>query len=131
MVNKNYFMEKIGFIGLGIMGRPMAKHLLKAGYPVVILQSSAAALELKNEGAIIVDSPKALAKTADIVITMLPDSPEVEGMMLGKGELSEEMNPGSLFIDMSSISPATSIKIFKKLEEKGIEALDAPVSGGQ
>ena len=124
-------MEKIGFIGLGIMGRPMSKHLLKAGYPVAILRSSAAAMELKNEGAIVVDSPKALAKTADIVITMLPDSPEVETMMFGEGQLSEEMKPGSLFIDMSSISPATSIKIFKKLKEKGVEALDAPVSGGQ
>jgi len=124
-------MEKIGFIGLGIMGRPMAKHLLKAGYPLFILTSSAACAELKAEGAVLMENPAALAKQADIIITMLPDSPEVESVMFGDEGLQQGMKQGSLFIDMSTIAPATSIKIFKKLQEKNIEALDAPVSGGQ
>jgi len=124
-------MEKIGFIGLGIMGRPMAKHLLKAGYPLFILSSSAASAELKADGAILTENPVALAKQADIIITMLPDSPEVESVMFGDEGLQQGMKQGSLFIDMSTIAPATSIKIFKKLQEKNIEALDAPVSGGQ
>ena len=124
-------MEKIGFIGLGIMGRPMAKHLLKAGHPLFILSSSAAAEELKKEGAILLETPAAIAKEADIIITMLPDSPEVESMVTGEGNLSATMKPGSLFIDMSTISPAVSIHLYTKFFEKGIEALDAPVSGGQ
>jgi 2-hydroxy-3-oxopropionate reductase len=124
-------MEKIGFIGLGIMGRPMAKHLLKAGYPLFILSSSAAAAELSGAGASLLESPAAIAKEADIVITMLPDSPEVESMVVGEGNLLHSMKPGSLFIDMSTIAPATSIDLFNKFKQRGIEALDAPVSGGQ
>jgi 2-hydroxy-3-oxopropionate reductase len=128
---KKFTMEKIGFIGLGIMGRPMAKHLLKAGHPLFILSSSAAAEELKKEGAMLLETPAAVAKEADIIITMLPDSPEVESMVTGKGNLLEAMKPGTLLIDMSTISPAISIKLYNKLFEKEIEALDAPVSGGQ
>ena len=124
-------MEKIGFIGLGIMGRPMAKHLLKAGHPLFILSSSAAAEELKKEGATLLETPAAIAKEADIIITMLPDSPEVESMVMGEGNLLEAMKPGTLFIDMSTISPAVSIDLYNKFFQKGIEALDAPVSGGQ
>jgi 2-hydroxy-3-oxopropionate reductase len=124
-------MEKIGFIGLGIMGRPMAKHLLKAGHPLFILSSSAAAEELKKEGASLLETPSAIAKETDIIITMLPDSPEVESMVIGNGNLLNAMKPGALFIDMSTISPAVSIKLYNKLFEKGVEALDAPVSGGQ
>ncbi len=124
-------MEKIGFIGLGIMGRPMAKHLLKAGYPMFILSSSAASGELKVEGAVLMENLRELVQKADIIITMLPDSPEVESVIFGDEGLQQGMRQGSLFIDMSTIAPATSIKIFKKLQEKNIEALDAPVSGGQ
>jgi 2-hydroxy-3-oxopropionate reductase len=124
-------MEKIGFIGLGIMGKPMAKNLLKAGYPLFILSSSATAEELKKEGATLLATPKAIAAEADIIITMLPDSPEVESMVTGDGNLLNAMRPGTLFIDMSTISPASSINIYNKFFQKGIEALDAPVSGGQ
>jgi len=124
-------MEKIGFIGLGIMGRPMAKHLLKTGYPLNILASSASAEALKSEGAIVMDNAATLAKNSDIIITMLPDSPEVEAMVLGDNGLLQGMQSGSLFIDMSTIAPATSIKLYEKLQQKNIEALDAPVSGGQ
>jgi len=124
-------MEKIGFIGLGIMGKPMARHLLQAGYPLFILSSSAGAASLKEEGASILETTEAMAKQADIIITMLPDSREVESMVMGKGNLLQAMRPGSMFIDMSTISPATSIHLFEQFREKGIEALDAPVSGGQ
>ena len=124
-------MEKIGFIGLGIMGKPMAKHLLQAGYPLFILSSSATATSLKEEGASLFETTEAMAKQADIIIAMLPDSPEVESIVMGKGNLLQAMRPGSMFIDMSTISPATSIHLFEQFREKGIEALDAPVSGGQ
>src|SRR5215208_3003810 len=124
-------MEKIGFIGLGIMGKPMAKHLLKAGYPVFILSSSAVSAELNAEGAVTVKSAESLAAQSDVIITMLPDSPEVESAVFGDEGLSQGMKQGSLFIDMSTIAPATSIKIHERLQKKNIEALDAPVSGGQ
>jgi len=124
-------MEKIGFIGLGIMGKPMAKHLLKAGYPVFILSSSAASAEMKDQGAVLMENPRKLAEQAQIIITMLPDSPDVESVVFGKEGLEHGVKQGSLFIDMSTISPAVSIKIFRKLQEKNVEALDAPVSGGQ
>jgi 2-hydroxy-3-oxopropionate reductase len=124
-------MEKIGFIGLGIMGRPMASNLLKAGYPLFILSSSAASASLKSQHASLMEDPRHLAEEADVIITMLPDSPEVESMVLGDGNLMLGMKRTTLFIDMSTIAPATSIKIFNKLQEKGIESLDAPVSGGQ
>lgn len=123
-------MEKIGFIGLGIMGKPMAKHLMKAGHSMVVLSSSASSEELKKEGATIVDNAKELAGQVDIVITMLPDSPEVESIVFNEGVL-DGMKKGSVFIDMSTIAPATSIKLYKAFQEKGIEAIDAPVSGGQ
>lgn len=124
-------MEKIGFIGLGIMGKPMAIHLVKAGYPVFVLAASGNAEVLKTEGAELMQSSKELAQHADVIITMLPDSPEVKSMLFGAGQLAEFIKPGSLFIDMSTIAPATSINIFTRLQQKGIEALDAPVSGGQ
>lgn len=124
-------MERIGFIGLGIMGKPMAKNLLKAGYTLNVLASSASAQALKSEGAVLMDNAASLAKNSDIIITMLPDSPEVESMVLGDNGLAQNMQPGSLFIDMSTIAPATSIKLFDHLQQKNIETLDAPVSGGQ
>jgi len=124
-------MEKIGFIGLGIMGKPMAQHLLKAGYSVAVLEKNKSAAELVSAGAQSFPSNKAIAEHADVVITMLPNSPEVEAVVLGKEGLIEGMKKGSLLIDMSSISPATAKKIQQALLEKGVEALDAPVSGGQ
>jgi 2-hydroxy-3-oxopropionate reductase len=124
-------MEKIGFIGLGIMGRPMAKHLLKAGHPLLILSTSNSANELQKEGAKVFDSPSQLAAEADIVITMLPDSPEVESTVMGDKGVLYGIRKGSLFIDMSTIAPATSVSLFEAFSKKGIEALDAPVSGGQ
>jgi 2-hydroxy-3-oxopropionate reductase len=122
-------MEKIGFIGLGIMGKPMAKNLLKAGYTVHILNYSSAADELTEAGAAGFESIRSLANNSDVVITMLPDSPEVTQVI--SGGVLDGINAGSLFIDMSTIAPSTAKELFQKMQAKGVEALDAPVSGGQ
>ena len=112
-------MEKIGFIGLGIMGKPMSIHLLKGGYQVTVLRSSGAADALSSEGAGLVDSPKALAENSDIVITCVPDSPEVESVVFGERGVAAGVSKGDLFIDMSTISPATTARIHQGLAEKG------------
>ena len=124
-------MEKIGFIGLGIMGRPMAKHLMKAGHQLMILSRSKASDELGKEGAKLFEYPSQLATEADVVITMLPDSPEVNAIVVGENGVLSGIRRGSLFIDMSTIAPATSISLFDAFAERGVDALDAPVSGGQ
>jgi len=124
-------MEKIGFIGLGIMGKPMSEHLLEAGYPLTILSKSSRAKALSEAGANLVNSPKQVAENSDVVITCLPDSPEVEAVVLEDYGIFEGLSEGMLFIDMSTIAPATSINISNRLREKGVLCLDAPVSGGQ
>ena len=124
-------MEKIGFIGLGIMGRPMALHLLKAGYPLSVLEKNKASKELVAAGARSFATPAAIAQNSDVVITMLPDSPEVVAIVSGQDGLLEGMRQGALFIDMSTIAPATSKGIYEWMQQTGVEALDAPVSGGQ
>lgn len=124
-------MEKIGFIGLGIMGRPMSLHLLSGGHELFVLKSSAAADDMASRGAKLMNTPEELAEKSDVVITCLPDSPEVEAIVLEKNGVMEGLSKGNLFIDMSTIKPATSIKIHQLLAEKGVESLDAPVSGGE
>ena len=124
-------MEKIGFIGLGIMGRAMAHHLLKAGYSLSMLEKNKAADEFVKLGAHSFPTSKAVAANADIVITMLPDSPDVEEVVVGKEGVIDGLSKGGLLVDMSSIAPGTAKKIFQLMQQKGIEALDAPVSGGQ
>jgi 2-hydroxy-3-oxopropionate reductase len=125
-------MEKIGFIGLGIMGKPMARNLIKAGYPLVVHSRSQGPVdELAAEGAIPVTSAKAVAAQSDVVITMLPDSPDVEKVVLGGQGVVEGVKPGMLFIDMSTISPTTARRVYETLKAKGVESLDAPVSGGE
>ncbi|MCS3433391.1 2-hydroxy-3-oxopropionate reductase [Klebsiella sp. BIGb0407] len=123
---------KVGFIGLGIMGKPMSKNLLKAGYDIVVSSHNAeAADELAALGAQKASSPKEIAELCDVVITMLPNSPEVKAVVLGKNGVIEGARPGSVLIDMSSISPLASREIHDALKEKGIDMLDAPVSGGE
>ena len=124
-------MEKIGFIGLGIMGKPMALNLIKAGYALSVLASSKEANAFKEAGAAIHESPKTMAEANDVIITMLPDSPQVEEIVLGTNGVIEGIDVGKLYIDMSTIAPSTSKNIYQKMKEKGVEALDAPVSGGQ
>jgi 2-hydroxy-3-oxopropionate reductase len=119
-------------IGIGIMGLPMALNLLKAGFPVVVHNRSAARVMLVREaGGTIAESPAAVARQCDVLITMLPDSPQVVEVMLGAGGASEALRPGQLFIDMSTIAPETSRTLARTLAEKGVDALDAPVSGGE
>lgn len=124
-------MERIGFIGVGIMGKPMALNLLKAGYAVTVHDLNRQPVdELVQQGADSADSARAVAEQSDVVITMLPDSPEVEAVVFGPDGVLEGIRKGMLFIDMSTIAPATSEKISKVLSEKDVDALDAPVSGG-
>lgn len=124
-------MEKIGFIGLGIMGKPMALNLIKAGYEVSVLASSKEAQALKEAGAAVHESPKTMAEASDVIITMLPDSPQVEEIVFGTNSVIEGIDAGKLYVDMSTIAPSTSKDIYQKMKDKEVEALDAPVSGGQ
>jgi 2-hydroxy-3-oxopropionate reductase len=122
----------VGFIGLGIMGRPMAKHLLKAGYPLIVHNRSQAAVqELVGLGAKAAGSPEAVGREAQVVILMLPNSPDVEQVVLGPQGLIAAARQGQLVIDMSTISPIVSQKIGAALAKKGVRMLDAPVSGGE
>lgn len=125
--------EKIGFIGLGIMGKPMVRNLLKAGYPVVVHNRSTDDVEtlLAEGGAVTAaTSPREVAEQCEIVITMLPDSPDVQAVVFGRNGVLEVARPGLLLIDMSTIAPATSIEVESAFRAKGASALDAPVSGG-
>ena len=123
---------KIGFIGLGIMGKPMAKNLLKAGYELIVLDTNLEVVEeLVALGADSAKNAAELAGKAKIVITMLPNSPHVKAVVLGEGGLIEGASPGSVLIDMSSIAPLASKEIAEALAAKGIGMLDAPVSGGE
>jgi 2-hydroxy-3-oxopropionate reductase len=123
---------KIGFIGLGVMGKPMAKNLIKAGYSLVVCDRVESPVnEIVSLGAEKANSPKETALHCDTILTMLPDSPQVKEITLGNNGLIENMKPGSVLIDMSSINPMVSREIAAELEKKGIRMLDAPVSGGE
>jgi len=124
--------EKIGFIGLGIMGRPMAKNLLNAGYELVVMDiNKESVAELSQLGAQTAQTPSEIAEKTKIIITMLPDGPDVEKVVLGKDGIIEKACSETCLIDMSSISPTVSIKITESLAKKGCRCLDAPVSGGE
>ena len=125
-------METIGFVGLGIMGRPMAENLREAGYDLVVYnRSEEKADDFVESGGERASSPREVAEKSDVVITMLPDSPQVEAMVLGEDGVAEGTSEGMLYIDMSSIAPATTRKVHEVLDQKGADAVDAPVSGGQ
>jgi 2-hydroxy-3-oxopropionate reductase len=122
---------KIGFVGLGIMGRPMSKHLLNAGYSLVVHDLVRAAVnEIVAAGAEEAFSPKEVAERSEVIITMLPDSPDVQAVALGTDGLIEGVREGSVHIDMSSIAPGVAIEVAEALGKKGVRCLDAPVSGG-
>jgi len=122
---------KIGYIGLGIMGKPMARNIMKAGYEVVVHNRSRGSVnELVSEGAIEAHSPAEVARQVDIVFTNLPDSPDVELVVLGEQGIIEGAHAGLIFIDNSTIKPATARMIGGRLAENGVQMLDAPVSGG-
>lgn len=124
-------MLKVGYIGLGLMGKSMARNILKAGFPLVVHNRSQAAVdELVAEGAKRADSPKDVAEQVDVVFTNLPDSPDVELVALGENGIIEGSHDGLIFVDNSTIKPASARMIEEKLSEKNVFALDAPVSGG-
>ncbi|CAA9435309.1 MAG: 2-hydroxy-3-oxopropionate reductase [uncultured Rubrobacteraceae bacterium] len=123
--------EKVGFIGLGIMGKPMAKNLMEAGYDLVVHnRSPKKAEELAGEGATTAGSPREVAEGCDVVITMLPDSPEVEEVLAGEVGVFEGVREGALIVDMSTISPVVTENLAARAKERGASLLDAPVSGG-
>ncbi len=124
--------EKVGFIGLGIMGRPMAKNLMEAGYELVLQnRTPEKAEELAKEGiATTAENPREVAEACDIVITMLPDSPDVEAVVSGEDGILGGIRHGALLVDMSTISPVVTEELAEKVREKGASMLDAPVSGG-
>ena len=123
--------EKVGFVGLGVMGRPMAGNLIGAGYELVVLDRSREAVdELAGRGAETAGSPKEVAEGSDVVITMLPDSPQVREVVSGENGVFEGVKYGSLVVDMSTISPVVSQELARGAEAKGVGILDAPVSGG-
>lgn len=123
--------QVVGFIGLGIMGKPMARNLLKAGFPLVVHnRTRSKADELAAEGARWSDSPAAVARQADVVVVMVTDSPDVEQVVLGPAGIIEGASPGSVVIDMSTISPRVEQAIAQRLAAKQVAYLDAPVSGG-
>jgi 2-hydroxy-3-oxopropionate reductase len=124
-------MLRVGYIGLGLMGKSIARNILKAGFPVVVHNRSRAAVdELFSEGAVAANSPKEVAAQVDIIFTNLPDSPDVEKVVLGENGIIEGARAGLIVIDNSTIKPASARMIAEKLKEKGIFSLDAPVSGG-
>jgi len=122
---------KIGFIGLGIMGKPMVKNLLKAGYPVMVWNRSQAAVDEVVSCGAVSATKEQIGRDADVVITMLPNSPQVKEVMLGADGVARYMHAGQIFVDCSSINPVASKEIYAALQEKDIEMLDAPVSGGE
>jgi len=122
----------IGFIGLGIMGKPMARNLLAAGYALIVLNRSRGPVdELVALGAAAGATPQDVAARSDVVITMLPDSPDVESVVLGDDGVVHGIRAGALWIDMSTIAPATTKRVAAALAVKGAESVDAPVSGGE
>ena len=124
--------EKIGYIGLGVMGRPAALNLIRAGYSVAVWARRAESCKpLAIEGAKTFDSPKALAQNCDIVVTNVSDSPDVEAVVLGENGVAAGIASGGLVIDMSTISPSSARRVAAGLAARGADFLDAPVSGGE
>ena len=124
--------ETVGFIGLGVMGRPMARHVMTKGYPLVVHNRSRGAVdELAAAGAQAADTPADVARRATVVITMVPDTPDVEAVLTGRDGVLEGLQPGAVVIDMSSISPVATRRLAAAVRAKGGSMLDAPVSGGE
>jgi 2-hydroxy-3-oxopropionate reductase len=131
-IRREGMKKTVGFIGLGIMGKPMAKNILKAGFSLVVFSRSKGPVEeLVKAGALSADSPKGVAERSEVVITMLPDSAEVKEVILGRNGVIQGVKGDSVVVDMSSINPLVTIEISGELKEKGVKMLDAPVSGGE
>ena len=121
--------DTVGFIGLGIMGKPMAENLIEAGYDLVAYNRTREKAE-ELDGATVSDTPREVAEQSDVIVTMLPDSPQVEEVLAGEDGVFEGVEDGDLIVDMSTISPVVTEELFEKAKERGASMLDAPVSGG-
>lgn len=124
-------MSKIGFVGLGIMGTPMAGHLIKAGHEVHLFSIPSVPAALVEAGGKACASGKEVAQKADIIITMVPDTPHVRAALFDAGGIAEGLSPGKIVVDMSSISPIDTKEFAKRINDLGCQYLDAPVSGGE
>ncbi len=125
-------MANVGFIGLGIMGRPMAGHLMDAGHRVFTsMRKTPAPQEMLAKGLTVLDSPKDVAQHADIIITMVPDTPDVEAVLFGEGGVAHGLSAGKVVVDMSSISPIATKEFARRINALGCDYVDAPVSGGE
>src|ERR1700729_2320710 len=124
-------MAKIGFIGLGIMGRPMAGHLVEGGHQLFVHTRRAPPKELIDKGAVACANGKEVGEQAEVIITMVPDTPDVETVLFGAGGVAEGLSKGKTVVDMSSISPIATKEFAKKINALGCDYLDAPVSGGE
>jgi 2-hydroxy-3-oxopropionate reductase len=123
--------QKLGFIGLGIMGAPMAGHLLAAGHALFVHTRGRVPAALLEAGALACASSREVAQRADVIFTMVPDTPDVAAVLFGEGGVAEGLSPGKTVVDMSSISPIETKAFAKRINELGCEYLDAPVSGGE
>src|SRR5690349_12471446 len=124
-------MLNVGYIGLGLMGKSIARNILKAGFPLIVHNRSRGAVdELVAEGAVAAHSPKEVATQVDVVFTNLPDTPDVEKVVLGENSILDGAHEGLIYVDNSTIKPASARRIAEELVERGVSALDAPVSGG-
>lgn len=125
-------MTALGFIGLGIMGKPMVGHLLAAGHKVSVYDRNADSVrEVVSKGAVSCPNSRAVASVSDLIFVMVPDTPDVEEVLFAKDGIAEGVKPGSTVVDMSSISPIATKDFARKLSEMRVDMLDAPVSGGQ
>jgi len=122
---------KVGFIGLGIMGRPMAEHLQAGGHDLFLYDLNPAPQDLLGKGAVSCGSGREIAENADIIIAMVPDTPHVEAALFGQNGVAEGLSPGKIVVDMSSISPIATKDFAQRINDKGCDYLDAPVSGGE
>ncbi|MEP7207069.1 MAG: 2-hydroxy-3-oxopropionate reductase [Casimicrobiaceae bacterium] len=124
-------MAKIGFIGLGIMGQPMAAHLIKGGHEVFLHTRSDVPKALVEAGGSVCNNGKEVAQKADVIVTMVPDTPDVEAVLFGEGGVADGLSKGKIVVDMSSISPIETKAFAQRINDLGCEYLDAPVSGGE
>jgi 2-hydroxy-3-oxopropionate reductase len=124
-------MMSVGFIGLGIMGRPMAAHVLAVGHPLFVYARRGLPEGLSSSDAVLCGSSREVAEKADVLITMLPDTPQVDEVLFGTSGVAEGLKPGKIVVDMSSVSPAETVRFARQIEALGSDFLDAPVSGGE
>src|SRR5712671_7153870 len=122
---------KIGFVGLGIMGHPMALNLIKGGHELFVYGKRRLPAEIRGAGAAVCDTLKAIAERSEVIIVMVPDTPDVRSVLFDAGGIAEGLSPGKIVVDMSSISPIETKQFAAEINKKGCDYLDAPVSGGE